>query len=344
MTDKKNILLVGSGGVGTMAAFSLEAGGGASVTAVLRSNYAAVEENGFDIKSIDYGIHKGWKPTKVVDTVPDVARDGLAPFDFIVVATKNCPDVGPTVPEIIAPAVTEGRTVVVLVQNGLNIEKPLISAFPNNIAVSGVSLIGAAEKGHGNIAHDDHDVLIVGPFHNPNVPTEAAAAAAKLFVDIYGASGKVRCEFNEDVGFVRWRKLLYNACYNPIAAVARMDTSRLRLAKTPIDDIVRPAMREIWNAAKAAGHELPDDQVEKMIEVDPLDVWCQPSMLQDVEKGNFTEYVNLVEEPVKEAERLGIPTPTLKIILGFCRALQWKAMEAKDLVTIPVGARPSHHA
>lgn len=64
MTGKKNILLVGSGGVGTMAAFSLEAGGQANVTAVLRSNYAAVEKNGFNINSIDYGDHKGWKPTK----------------------------------------------------------------------------------------------------------------------------------------------------------------------------------------------------------------------------------------------------------------------------------------
>lgn len=219
-----------------------------------------------------------------MDTVPDVARDGLVPYDFIVVATKNCLDISPTVPEIIAPAVTEAHTVVVLVQNGLNIEKPLISAFPKNIIVSGVSLIGTAEKGHGNIIHDDHDVLIVGPFKNPNVSSEAALAAAKLFVDIYSASGKVSCELNEDVGFVRWRKLIYNACYNPIATIARMDTSRMRLAKTPIDEIVRPAMWEIWNTAEAAGHKLPDDQVEKLVEADPFDVWCKPSMLQDAEK------------------------------------------------------------
>ncbi|XXH01234.1 hypothetical protein Hte_007588 [Hypoxylon texense] len=340
MADKKNILLVGSGGVGTMAAFSLEASGQANVTAVLRSNYAAVEKDGFNINSVDYGDHKGWKPSKVVNAVPNVAKDGLAPFDFIVVATKNCPDISPTVPEIIAPAMTDGHTVVVLVQNGLNIEKPLIEAFHKSVIVSGVSLIGTAERGHGNIIHDDHDILIVGPFKTPNVPSEVALAAAKLFADIYGASGKVDCEFNEDVGFVRWRKLMYNACYNPISTIARMDTSRMRLAKAPIDEIVRPAMWEIWNTAKAAGHKLPDDQVEKSIEVDPFDVWCKPSMLQDAEKGNFIEYVNLVSEPVKEAERLNVPTPTLKVILGFCKALQWQTMEAKGLVTVPSGAPP----
>ncbi len=210
--------------------------------------------------------------------------ENLASFDFIVVATKNCPDISPTVPEIIAPAVTPGHTAIVLVQNGLNIEKNVISAFPQNIVLSGVSLIGTAEKGHGNIIHDDHDILIIGPFQNPNMPAETALSAAKKFVDIYNSSGKVDCQLNENVGFVRWRKLVYNACFNPVAAIARMDTSRMRIAKTPIDDLIRPAMWEVWNTARAAGFQLPDDQVEKTIDADPFDVWCKPSMLQDALK------------------------------------------------------------
>lgn len=62
---KARVLIVGMGGVGTMAAYALETGGGAEVTAVLRSNYAEVEKNGFDIDSIEYGHDiKGWRPTK----------------------------------------------------------------------------------------------------------------------------------------------------------------------------------------------------------------------------------------------------------------------------------------
>lgn len=64
LPEKKNVLLVGSGGVGTMGAYALETGGRATVTAILRSNYAAVEKNGFSIDSIDHGKGiKGWKPT-----------------------------------------------------------------------------------------------------------------------------------------------------------------------------------------------------------------------------------------------------------------------------------------
>jgi ketopantoate reductase len=60
---KANILLVGSGGVGTMAAYALEQGGKASVTAVLRSNYNAVNDKGFQINSIQHGQVKDWKPS-----------------------------------------------------------------------------------------------------------------------------------------------------------------------------------------------------------------------------------------------------------------------------------------
>lgn len=54
---------MGSGGVGTMAAYALEKGGKASVTAVLRSNYSVVKEKGFDIISLEHGEITGWRPT-----------------------------------------------------------------------------------------------------------------------------------------------------------------------------------------------------------------------------------------------------------------------------------------
>ena len=298
MSEKSNVLLVGSGGVGTMGAYNLENGSLATVTAVLRSNYEVVKESGFNLTSMDHGDIKGWRPTTrmclpnfqrmdliipVRNTIPNVTKEGLKPFDLIFVATKNIADVHPTVSEIIAPAVTPGHTTIALIQNGLNIEKPLIAAFPKNIILSGVSLIGATETQPGNILHDDHDNLIIGPFDNPNIPREIQLAAAGKFVTIYNASGKVDCELNENVGFVRWRKLLYNACYNSACTITRMDTTRMRLAKQPIDDLVRPLMEEIMSIAKAAGYKLPDGIVEKMINADPW-TFFKPSMQQDIEK------------------------------------------------------------
>ena len=63
-SKKANILVLGGGAVGAVAALNLEVGGSAEVTAVLRSNFKAVEENGYIIESVDHGKLTGWRPTK----------------------------------------------------------------------------------------------------------------------------------------------------------------------------------------------------------------------------------------------------------------------------------------
>ncbi len=61
---KARVLVIGTGGVGTMAVYALEIGGKAEVTAVLRSNFDVVKERGLNIDSIDHGHDiKGWRPT-----------------------------------------------------------------------------------------------------------------------------------------------------------------------------------------------------------------------------------------------------------------------------------------
>jgi hypothetical protein len=63
MARDTSILLVGCGAVGTICAVSLERSKKAAVTAILRSQYQAVKNNGFTINSIDHGELTGWKPS-----------------------------------------------------------------------------------------------------------------------------------------------------------------------------------------------------------------------------------------------------------------------------------------
>jgi 2-dehydropantoate 2-reductase len=263
----------------------------------------------------------------------------LPPYDFVVVTTKNIADVPPTVAELIGPAITPGHTTIALIQNGLNIENPLVAAFPTNPVLSGISLIGATEGPHGTIRHEDHDVLIIGAFDNPSIPKETSEAAAKRFVEIYTCPG-VECTYDPDVAFCRWRKLLYNASFNSVATVLQLDTTRMRVSEHVIDNLVRPIIHEIRATAKAAaGVDLPEELGEKMITIDPFEAFFKPSMCQDAEKGNYLESENIVGEPLREAERLGVPTPTLKVVYGLLKGIQWKTMEAKGLVEVP---RKSH--
>ncbi|KAI6791532.1 2-dehydropantoate 2-reductase family protein [Hortaea werneckii] len=333
MAEKSSVLLVGGGSVGAIAALNLEVGKQATVTLVCRSNYQAVKENGYNIRSCDHGTIEHWKPSEIVDTVPKTDQNGQ-PFDYVVCVTKNVADVPPPLSDLIRPAIAD-QTVIVLIQNGLNIERPMFAAFPANVVLSGVSMIGASESKPGEIEQGFQDILYVGPFRNPNLEGDKETAAAQAFVRVYGAGGKTQCEFNADVGWTRWRKLVYNACLNPICAITDLDTGRIRLSDGAVEGLVRPAMKEIIAAAKAAGHDLPPTIADDMINMDPLDLYLPPSMLQDLRKDNYIEYETILGEPLREGEKLGVPMPTLRVLYHLCQAIQWKNKEARGLVSIP---------
>ncbi|KZF19091.1 2-dehydropantoate 2-reductase family protein [Xylona heveae TC161] len=335
MAEKASVLLIGSGGVGTIAAVNLERGGLASVTAVLRSNYNIVKESGFDIQSCDHGHLEGWRPSKIINRIPDVAKENLRPFDYIICTTKNLPDIPPTVTDLIRPAVTPGHTAVVLIQNGLNIEKPLLAAFPQNVILSGVSLIGSKEPTPAKILHEFEDQLLVGAFNNPQLDSEHQQSVARKFVEIYSAGGKTKCEYQAKVGWYRWRKLVYNACLNPICAITGLDTGRIRLADGAIAGLLYPAMEEIRAAAKAAGHVLPDDIAHQMLTIEPVELYLSPSMLVDSRKGNFIEVETILGEPLREGRALGVPMPTLSVLYELGRAIQWGRKESRGMVSIP---------
>lgn len=244
-------------------------------------------------------------------------------------------------PELIAPAVTPGLTNILLLQNGLNIERPFIKAFPHNPILSGITVIGASEKPSGTIKHDNYDISYIGAFDNPNIDTKKSQAAARNYVELYSACPAVKCTYDADVPFSRWRKLLYNASFNTVSTVLRMDVSTMRASEHVVDDLIRPLMLEIVAVAAAArGVVLPREEVEKIITVDLYESFFVPSMAQDILRGNFTEFENIVGEPLREAEKLGVPAPTLRVVYGLLKGLQFQTKVAKGLVEVPERSSP----
>lgn len=269
----------------------------------------------------------------VTNTVPDVSKPDVPPFEYIVVTTKNIPDVSPAVPEIIAPAVTPGKTAIVLAQNGINIEKPLAAKFPTNPLISSVVYTGATETAPAKVYNDDPESQKVGAFNDPasQVSYEVADAAAKRYVSLFNPDGKLGVIYEPAVRAVRWRKIAYNATFNPVASVLRMDTPRMRMTQHIMDDLIIPAAEEIRAIALADGVTLQEDLVHAISHQDPNDTAFKPSMCQDYEKGNLMEIENLVGEPVREAQRLGVPAPTLTVLYGLVKGLQVKAKESRGL-------------
>lgn len=235
--------------------------------------------------------------------------------------------------------VTPGHSTNVLIQNGLNIANQLIATFPANVVLSGVSLCGAYEPEPGRIIHNDSDKLLVGAFKHPDL----GASILEVFISLYQGSGKVTTEYDDDVDRSRWRKLLYNAVYNPISALTNLDTSRLRAssvvsvdsAHSLIHGLIRPAMKEIQATALAtSGVILEDAVIDKVMDADPVDGFIMPSMQQDTHKGCLIECGSILGEALRAGEAAGVPMPIIRTLYCLCAALQFRAKEALGLVNI----------
>ena len=269
-----------------------------------------------------------------------MSEEGIEPYDYVLLCTKNIPDIPPTAVDLITPALPTGsnspKTTLILLQNGLDIEKPFLRPHPNIPILSGISMIGSAEPSPGRIVQDEGDKLLIGAFPTSNINPAVPERRAEEFVHMYGAGGKTKCQYSPNVLHDRWKKLVFNACLNPICAITGLDDGRLRLADGALNGLVRPAMREIVAAAKAVcGVELDGGVVEETIHVDPLESWLKPSMQQDLEKGNFLEIENLLGEPLRAGKDAGVSMPTLEVLYQLAKAIQWRIKESRGLVDVP---------
>lgn len=323
-----SVLVLGTGGVGTMAAYALSLNNKAKPTLVIRSDYDAVKQNGYKIKSVDYGEVE-FHPSTIVKTIEDATHEG--PFDYVVVSTKNTPDIF-KVEDLIEPVVTDGVTSIVLLQNGIDIGASVIAKYPNNIVLSGVSMISSTSYGDGVIDHEGHDFLKVGYFENSNLPLDVQEKSAKDFAELYH-NGKNECVYDDDVKYTRWRKLIYNAALNPLCAITDLDAGRLEMFGG-VELMVRPVMKEVMAIAKSDGVELDEGIMEFMIRSDD-GVYYAPSMLVDIRKGNYIELEVIPGNAVRIAQRNGVEAPLLTMIYNMLKVIQTRTKEAKGAIEVP---------
>lgn len=323
-----SVLLVGTGGVGTIVAFSLHYNKKATVSVVVRSDYEKVKEHGWTINSCDYGNITGWKPNFIYPNVEEAAKHST--YDYVIITTKNLPDI--VKPEdVVEAAITPKITTVILIQNGFDLGRPFITKYPENFCLSGVSHIGSHNH-NGVITQTQQDKCLISYFDNPNIEKSAQELKAKEFLELY-SNDKNNVTYFADVKWYRYRKLVYNASLNTVCALTGIDTGRLELSGA-LTTVSIPAMREVISVAKADGVELPEDVVNAVVHSDDGD-WFKPSMLVDVEKGNPIELEVILGNLLTVAKELNVETPILSILYELLKAKQFKLKEGKGLITVP---------
>lgn len=331
MSSKPKILVVGSGGVGTIAALSLCLNNKAEVTLVVRSDYNRVIKDGYTIKSVTYGNFNNWRPHNVSKSVHD-AQEQNGPFDFLVLTTKNIPDGAATCEEIIRPGVTD-KTTIILVQNGVGIDEPMRAAFPNNTLILGILLIGSTNV---DCVVDNvyKDQLILSPFTSEGYDHDKAMEKAQQFAELYRNLDPEKnfVKVDECSKRSRWEKLVYNAVLNTICALTGMDVNRCQITGAN-ETLFLPAMREVIAIAKSDGVDLDELIAHRFLHLGD-GLFYAPSMLVDFRKKQLCELEVIIGNPLKFAERNNVLAPILSTVYHLLKIRQMSLKEEKAMIKI----------
>ena len=311
------VLLFGTGSVGGTYGYVLsKALGDNNLLAICRSNYEAALANGFTLNSRAWGHHLKYKP-HVVRNADEAAS--LGPFDYIIITSKILPGATSTA-QLLKPVMSK-ETAIVLIQNGINIEAPYTTAFPNNPILSCVTYLFVNQPSPAVIEHTELERLNIGTYPAHGVP-ESHKAAAESFAELIKAGGATANVF-DDVQPERWTKLLANATWNPICALSRSRDVQFLHSSPEAWRYIRDTMREVASIARAEGHNVTDENVDKTLSMAQARSLpgMEPSMQADALAGRAMEVDAIVGNAVRIAEKRGVDVPLLRGVWAMIKAL-----------------------
>ena len=301
------ILVVGTGAIGGFYGGKLAQAGG-RVTTLCRSDYELVKSKGIKVTSTLGDFH--FTPEKVIR---DLGEYGPPP-DYILVGLKVLPEIDTAA---IIKEVVGAETAIVLLQNGVEIEEPVARAFPDNEIISGLAFICATRTSPGHIDHTDFGRVVIGRY--PDSKSVKVEELARLF-----SEAGLKCEVTEDAVTARWRKLVWNAPFNPISVLAGGADTKTMVENHESVELARKVMEEVCKIAEAVGHPLPPGVVRENIEGTRRMSPYKSSMLVDFEAGRPMEVEAILGNGIRAAKRHNLAVPHMQSLYGLLKLVDKK--------------------
>jgi 2-dehydropantoate 2-reductase len=222
----------------------------------------------------------------------------LPPSDFGIVATKSMH----TSAALAATAHAFEHGAVCSVQNGAGNEE-LISEYVSEV-IRGTTFPAGHVIEPGHVGWDTRGDTHIGPFEPSPAPFEKVQALA----DACTRAGMPTHALADARG-AQWRKLIFNAASNAIAALT--GRTHGQVAEPPTRELAWAVMAEGRAVADAQGITLDMSPEELFDHAARKDVAYghKPSMLQDVEAGRETEIDFLNGAIVAFGDRYGVDAP-----------------------------------
>ena len=336
MDDKIDILLFGLGAIGGFYAFILQRSPSVRLKVCARSQYDAIKANGLHIKSDRHGEHH-FTPAAVLKLPADADRT----FDYVICCNKAIDQAA--VAESLRPVVEEGKTSIVILQNGVGNEEPFHAAFPRCPILSGVVWVGAVVKAPGVIEHFKSEHTTIGLFENPGVALAVQQAMLQRFTDFF-KYGNHPFTVKENIQTARWEKVIWNIAWNALTTLTGCDTETWLHSSPEAMSTTKRLMGEAVDVAKACGvpeieHTLVDTLIEEVLKLGKI----YSSMYQDSWAGRAMEVDVILGVPVRKGKEMGVALPTLEAVYALVKAVDLRMESERVSRTRPDRPQEDSH-
>jgi 2-dehydropantoate 2-reductase len=296
------VAVMGAGAVGGYFGARLAAAGHDVAFIARGERLSAMREGGLRVESIDGDLDLG-----DVEATDDPA--GVGEVELVIFAVKSTST--REAAEAARPLVGPG-TVVLALQNGVENEMVLGEVLGMEHVLPAVAVIGVAMPGPGRILHTNNGTITLGE------TSGQASSRVSTVCEAFAGAG-VGTRVSGDILSVKWRKLVWNAAFNPIAALTGRRV--LELIEDPDSRLLAmEGMRETIAVARALGHQVDDGIIDRALERNPKWALSKTSMLQDIERGRPTEIDALCGAVVRAGATVGVATPVNSTLLRLVRA------------------------
>ncbi|MBM4123746.1 MAG: 2-dehydropantoate 2-reductase [Nitrospira sp.] len=311
----RNVMIVGAGAVGGFFGAHL-AKANPNVSFLLRPRTChAVQERGLTIRSA--------AGTFTVRPRASSNPCDLPKPDLIVLSVKVY-DLDEVLAQI-EPIMTE-QTVLLTLQNGVDVEDRLLARFKRDCVVGGVAYIYSKIAEPGVIEHYKRGSVAIGELMGHKSPRVLQIA------DLFKQAG-LPCQLSEDIRRSKWEKMCWNCVFNPLTVIIN-DRVAKALDHPEMLGVIHQIVAEV--SAVSAGCKVPlaSDMADKVVR------WSQEirdihtSMYDDWKAGRPTEIESLNGYVAARGKALGIPTPLNDALTALIKTITEKEPVGPGVVRI----------
>ena len=302
--------IIGTGAVGGYYG-ALLARSGLDVNFLLRSDFDHVKQNGLLVES-----KNGNFELKRVECYSNPRE--MPACDIVIVALKTIHNHQLT---DILPQVSKPESIVLLLQNGLGVEKEITDIVPQATVMGGLCFLCSNKVGPGHIRHLDYGSIRIGQYEQINQPA-GITRELKTISDIFSRAG-ISVQLEASLGKARWEKLVWNMAYNG-PTVLLDATTDLIMKNESARSMVTEIMREVIRGARVCGYHIDDDFVDLMLLATEKMVEYRPSMKLDYDAKRPLEIESIYWRPIRAAEANGQDMPKSRILASQLDFLDWK--------------------